>query len=233
MIKKLVIVLLLFLVNNASLQDSEEIITANPISDYKFLFGYNLLRIQDSEINKPNGLVIFKANITICSLYSKDCKISILINNNMTDCDLDLVSGDTKIFEVKSIKLCQEKCPSFEEYVKPNASAMFLQTNYKIYDIFLDTTLIGATTVQFSIKNGSSKETSFKDIKYPILILQPMRIIDKVFHYYAMTFVILISLTMGILLDVEALKKIIKIPVPVGIGLGCQFILMPLVRFLF
>ncbi len=76
--KQLVIVLLLFLVNNASLQDSEEIITANPISDYKFLFGYNLLRIQDSEINKPNGLVIFNANISICSLYNKDCKRTVI-----------------------------------------------------------------------------------------------------------------------------------------------------------
>jgi hypothetical protein len=228
MIRKLIIILVVFFVNCVLSQDSEEVVSVRPISDYKFLFGYNSLKIQDSDINKPNGLIIFKANISICSLYSKDCKISILINNNLSDCDLDLSSENTNIVEVRSIKLCQENCANFEEYVKPNMSTNYFANNYKVYDINLDTVLIGLTTIQFKIKN-SSKETSFKDIKFPVLILQPMRFIDKVFHYYAMTFVVLISLTMGILLDVEALKKIIKIPIPVCIGLGCQFILMPLV----
>ena len=42
--------------------------------------------------------------------------------------------------------------------------------------------------------------------------------------------VILISLLMGLLLDIETLLKIIKMPIPVAIGLACQYICMPLVR---
>jgi predicted Na+-dependent transporter len=47
-----------------------------------------------------------------------------------------------------------------------------------------------------------------------------------------MLVVLLISFMMGLLLDIETLLKILKMPVPIFIGLGCQYIIMPLVRLI-
>ena len=44
-----------------------------------------------------------------------------------------------------------------------------------------------------------------------------------------MLVVLVISFMMGLLLDIDTLLKILKMPVPVFIGLGCQYVIMPLV----
>jgi predicted Na+-dependent transporter len=41
------------------------------------------------------------------------------------------------------------------------------------------------------------------------------------------------SLLMGLLIDLSTVFKIIKIPIPVAIGLVCQYVCMPLLAFAF
>jgi len=90
----------------------------------------------------------------------------------------------------------------------------------------LDANIIGKAKLEISVKENTQK------YEQNVLIMQPMRLIDIIFTIYVWGFSLLISLLMGVMLDIHTLIKIIKIPIPVGIGLSCQYIIMPLVIIL-
>ena len=65
-----------------------------------------------------------------------------------------------------------------------------------------------------SFSDGSNKQEEF----YMIGITEPRRLVDKFFDVYVWIFGVLISTLMGCLLDLETIKKLVKIPIPVFIG---------------
>jgi hypothetical protein len=60
-----------------------------------------------------------------------------------------------------------------------------------------------------------------------ILVTQPKRIVDRVFHIVLPFLVIFISIQMGILLDTKILIDLVKKPKPVLIGFISQYGMMP------
>jgi hypothetical protein len=68
-------------------------------------------------------------------------------------------------------------------------------------------------------------------LKHDIIISSPQRILDKIHMIYVIIFQTIVSVFMGLLLDVKAIVKIIKMPIPVVIGFVSQYIFMPLVNF--
>jgi sodium/bile acid cotransporter 3/5 len=64
-----------------------------------------------------------------------------------------------------------------------------------------------------------------------LLISQPQRIRDKIFRKGIPLVIMIISIQMGILLDMEVLKELIRRPIQVLIGFVCQYGFMPLIAF--
>jgi sodium/bile acid cotransporter 3/5 len=64
-----------------------------------------------------------------------------------------------------------------------------------------------------------------------LLISQPQRIRDKIFRKAIPFVIMIISIQMGILLDMEVLKELIRRPIQVLIGFVCQYGFMPLIAF--
>lgn len=62
-----------------------------------------------------------------------------------------------------------------------------------------------------------------------VLVVQPKRVIDKIFQYTLPFLVIFISTQMGILLDTKILFELVKKPKPVLIGFLAQYGLMPFI----
>ena len=60
-----------------------------------------------------------------------------------------------------------------------------------------------------------------------ILVIQPKRIVDRVFHFILPGIVIFISIQMGVLLDTTILIDLVKKPKSVLIGFLCQYGIMP------
>jgi hypothetical protein len=162
-------------------------------------------------------------------MYSIFCRVSILVKKELNVQDLTIKSSDEHKFSYKSI----EPCPSQLETtnttkldlgcILKNNLTKEIADNYNIYNIKFDANIIGKAKLEISVKDNKEK------YEQDVLIMQPMRLIDIFFTIYVWGFAILISLLMGLMLDVHTLIKIIKIPIPVGIGLSCQYLIMPLV----
>jgi bile acid transporter len=224
--------------------------------DYKFLYHLSQLKLQDSELNKANGLVLFAQNRTMCRLYSADCLVYVLLNKeqHIDECSLRIRSSDEEKMTVKLVVPCDDKtnndlsknnivCPSFDSFLseqssssKNSSSKLELESKYEMFAILMETELVGEYDITFKLnsrKASDSLKQVFTQLEYPILIKEPLRIMDLVFKVYIWTFIIFISACMGIILDIESLKKILTMPKPVIIGLTCQYLMMPLVAFAF
>jgi predicted Na+-dependent transporter len=83
--------------------------------------------------------------------------------------------------------------------------------------------------VNNSCSNGRDKFNilSSHNRSLNILITQPKRVIDKLFHIFLPFLVIFISIQMGILLDTNILMDLVKRPKPVIIGFVSQYGIMP------
>lgn len=64
-----------------------------------------------------------------------------------------------------------------------------------------------------------------------LIITEPQRLIDKIFKNAIPYIIIFISIQMGILLDREILKQLIRRPIQVVIGFVCQYFFMPLLAY--
>lgn len=78
------------------------------------------------------------------------------------------------------------------------------------FDVFYDD---GITLTQFQSLN--------------VLVLQPTRLVDKIFQYFVPFVVITISTIMGLLLDPKIILSILQNPIPVLVGFAAQYGLMP------
>ena len=188
-----------------------------------FLFGLTFWLVFNVGVlfaEHQSVLIRFEKDKTSCAMYSdSECYVNILTRKN----DLlinanDLSSSDTKTFTLPAedlIKPCQVK---MDKNSKPLNNCSFEKFNltdlnkdpneYSIYTIRLETNVVGFSYLVFFANQ-------LKEIKYPIVITEPRRIIDIIFDWYIRLFQLLISLLMGILLDTSALKQLVKMPIPV------------------
>ena len=96
--------------------------------------------------------------------------------------------------------------------------------------------MIGRTFITFKLYNYSNnldKENQSEDFdlvtKFPVIIHRKLRPIDHIFQVVIYVFMVFVTLGFGCKLDLEVVKANLKKPIAPIIGMGCQFIIMPLV----
>jgi hypothetical protein len=158
--------------------------------------------------------IIFPQNLTNCPMYTESCPIQMLISKNVPINDLNFTYNGLVYFSFVKYQAC----------TNVSNDCKFENLNESLYDpglIIIQSIIVGKGTVQ--VQYGQSS------VEHSVIITQPQRIIDKIWRAYLSIFQIMISTIMGVLIDIEALKKIVKMPVPVLIGFFAQYGCMPLV----
>ena len=159
-----------------------------------------------------NDLIVIPINSTRCPMYGKTCKIPVYFQN---DVDIIFQSSDVRFFKYLKIEACNKT-----EY-KIWTFNMAL-SDYTLKCILIDSIIVGKGYILMKFGNDSL-------ISHDVIITSPERIIDFVHQYFIIVFQTIISIFMGVLLDVETIIKIIKMPIPVLIGFITQYLGMPLV----
>lgn len=181
--------------------------------------------IHASNSGEPTSDTFRMENKTECKMYQKHCFIKITSSFLLTFSKVK--PEKSKIFEYKSIKKCSindtklKDCSKFKN---------FISSNKKLYLLDIKPKLVGRALLEFEylIDNSSIVATKIHNI----VIKSPKRFID-IFQLAYISFVsVLVSVIMGILLDLDSLIQIIKMPIPVLIGFLAQYLFMPLVRIL-
>jgi hypothetical protein len=173
-------------------------------------------------------LIEFKDNSTKCSMFSNDCYVNFILRNITDLKNLKVTSSNHKLLKIKSIDSCNDlnnyqKCPDIISFKSvANREIQLLDKN--IFALNLDSILVGKIIIFFNLNNNSY-------FNHSVVITQPKRIIDLIQQIYIIIFSLTTALIMGILLDIEKLKKILKIPIPVIIGFISQYLFMPLLAF--
>ena len=75
----------------------------------------------------------------------------------------------------------------------------------------------------------SNNNTDVIENTFTVGVLRVLRPIDNIFRIVMVFFISLVILGFGCGLDLEVVKECLKKPIAPGIGLGCQYIIMPLV----
>lgn len=74
-------------------------------------------------------------------------------------------------------------------------------------------------------------QTDYINCSVAVLTLPPQRLSTKIYLKSIPYIIIFVSIQMGILLDLEVLKEIVRRPIAVAIGFFCQYGLMPMIAF--
>ena len=192
---------------------------------------------QQEQNNMTSSSIIFLEKLNKCPMYSTICSFPVLINKSINIEKIKFESSDLVVFKNVTIKLCESNdieqilnetnversCPSLAEFKSVNEEN---HKDYLVYIIYFLPDLVGVADLMININDTEIKE----EFNYTIITVQPKRVIDLVFDIYVWSFSLLISTLMGILIDRDALRDIIKMPIPVIIGFVCQYICMPLVN---
>ncbi|KAL3859377.1 hypothetical protein ACJMK2_009606 [Sinanodonta woodiana] len=64
-----------------------------------------------------------------------------------------------------------------------------------------------------------------------VTVVRPIRVIDFIFRVVVYVFMVCITISFGCGLNIPVVKEALKKPVAPGIGLGCQYIIMPALGF--
>ncbi|XP_076112383.1 ileal sodium/bile acid cotransporter-like [Mytilus galloprovincialis] len=105
------------------------------------------------------------------------------------------------------------------------------------HTLYTNSDLLGRTFIMFNLYSYNDLELQNKtgdmvDVtKVPVIILRLMRPIDTAFRVIIYVFMIFITLAFGAKLDLEIVKENIRRPLAPCIGLGCQFIIMPMLGY--
>ena len=192
------------------------------------------------------------SNKSYCQMYSSKCIIKLLINNPKLIDNLKITSTSTKIVRFKSIEWCGQRnlsikikkyCTFDADKGGPQTTDSTIYNVTNLYLVYVRCRLVGIKDIEFSfkssLKNGTHLQETLEDqIEYPkyvhtIVIARPERFIDHILLGYVVFFSVVMSIIMGILLDIKTLLKIIQMPIPVLIGFCSQYLCMPLVGFNF
>ncbi len=135
----------------------------------------------------------------------------------------------TRYFSFIKLESCDDENLEYlteaECYVhSKNITHILGDEEYKTFFIIIQSIVVGRGRI--SLENKKTNVT----IENIIIITQPERIIDTIHRIFIIVFGTIIATSMGLLLDVETILKIIKMPKPVLIGFLTQYTCMPLVN---
>lgn len=183
--------------------------------------------------NTDNRKIIFLNNATKCQMYHKKCFVKIILTDPNLISSIKAKSLSRKTFEFKSMEKCSlfnastlsKECVEFKNYTR-------LYSIQQFFLLRLKPRLVGIKYLELEYLTGESDDYlahSLVKQLHKIVITRPERFIDTFQLIYIVFFSTLIAIVMGILLDLDALFKIVKMPIPVLIGFVSQYLFMPLV----
>ena len=199
----------------------------------------------ESELNNKNNKLIpnvkLLTNLTYCQMYSRKCIVKVYIENKNLAKYLRVVSDDKRIIRFKSM----ESCGSANLTAKMKKDCLATCNNDSdikdisdLYLVYLKPKLVGVKNLEFTFNlsnytdNSNLNKSTVYTYIHKVIISSPERFIDTFQLAYIVFFSFIMAIIMGILLDVETLIKIIKIPIPVFIGFFSQYFFMPLVNYI-
>lgn len=111
----------------------------------------------------------------------------------------------------------------------------YMNENCSYCGVFIvEGTFLGRTSLQFSYQFGEDELeeeewTQLGGEKYPVSVIRPDRMVDRLFVGLVMTIVMLANVGMGCKVELEVVREVLRKPIPPIIGFCCQFLIMPLV----
>ena len=166
----------------------------------------------------PSPQAVIQTELLKCPMYSKHCFLNVLLASSVNSSDLQTTtSGSDRIFKYLGIGLCKDtekyRCPNQQSFEKALDNRT-LDGDYQVYSVHLYPGLFGQANLTLVWRN-QEHNVSLSAI---ILVTQPRRWIDHLFDISVYVFQTIISMIMGILIDVETLLKIKTLYKPVSLG---------------
>jgi len=180
----------------------------------------------NAAVSAHESFIQIHTNITKCPMFIPHCRIPFSLNKNVNPNDLHIDDGSTRYYIYQRMEFCDNRTTLSEDDCKLdkfNATESSVD-KFRTGFFFIEPKLVAKVTL--TINDTQSNEVHV----HQVYIVQPNRVIDKVHQVYIIVFQSIISVVMGLLIDVKALVKIVKMPVPVLVGFFSQYLCMPLVR---
>ena len=176
------------------------------------------------------------------------------LNNHHT---IQIESGDPNLFTIKRNAVFQVTCDDADfthqrlndtnlsvsdavhETTMTNAKLVAVEGSVKVT---LNGILLGVGTLKVKLKgvgrnattdNGETIDDGDTDVTentFNVDVIRVLRPIDEVFRVIVACFISVVIMGFGCSLDLEVVKECLKKPIAPGLGLACQYILMPLVN---
>jgi hypothetical protein len=181
-----------------------------------FLLNLILLSLNEAKtsetISSANEPFIFNSTTSQFQMNTRAAKIPIFIKRNFDLSGAFLNSSSSKFIMATSIEY--EK--SAVNYTVPNG--------YALGFINLDANLVGKDVVEVVyfqyVKNQFDQLELLKIVSnHTVIVTTPSTTLDIILQVYGISFGIVVSLFMGILLDLNTILKIVKMPIPVVVGI--------------
>jgi len=191
-----------------------------------------------------NQSIYFLNNSTECYMYSDSCLIKLISNDKLNVRDyLKIIIEDEDIIQLKSIVQCKysnntisSKKSNRSNNILLNCNSMYSlnltsksNSSTNFYLVHMKANLVGVRNIQL-VYNTNNKNVT---LEHKVIVKRPERFIDQFQLFYVVFFSVLLSVIMGMLLDLDTLMKIVKMPIPVIIGFISQYGFMPLLTYAF
>ena len=190
-----------------------------------------VVQIESQQFKNSNDTNVLKANK--CHVLAESCKIPVLVKNTIDPYnDLNIVANNTKHFTFLKLESC--KSSNYEYLLKDDCEPRKLVPNVvRSLSLFDNFTLLYAVfkpsfigKAEFTIED---KSTHGKISSTEIFITNPDRLVDKIHNMLMSTFQAVVSIFMGLLLELNVIVKYFKVPKAIAIGFFTQYACMPLV----
>ena len=135
----------------------------------------------------------------------------------------------TKYFTFTKIETCDDRNIEYllqNDCLLNNSTIDLEEKEYEYKRIFIIIKSIVVGKGRIGLEYNKTKDS----VEFNVIITQPQRLIDMIHRLFIIVFQTLISTSMGLLIDVNTILKIIKMPKPVLIGFMTQYTCMPLVN---
>ena len=112
-----------------------------------------------------------------------------------------------------------------------------IPTNYNIVAVTFSPShfLLCSCVVRTTVRTQDPKRPGSTVVGpgYRVIVLRHRRVVDDVFRYGIIVLACVLYIGFGCKIDLEIIWTILRRPLSPAIGMGCQFILMPLVSLTF
>ena len=178
--------------------------------------------------NSP--IVLYPNELKKCKMYDDACYFTLQVEKGISAEILKAEVEDESRASVLKLVSCENlNQVALSSDYSTECSKINKSEEHDLYVIHLSPQLIGYTSLTVSSKMED------KDVfaKQYLVIQEPQRFVDRIFFVWVWSVNIVVACVMGLLLDLETIKKFFIMPIPAAIGFMCQYLLMPLVLVLF